>query len=293
MCAVGALWVAGACAAPSADRSVAAPRVVDDFGDTLLSTRPAAHIVSLNPVATEALFAMGAGSRVIGRTHWDGSPPEVKHVADLGDGLQPNIEAVVAAHADLVVLYASPANRAAVVAFHRAGISTISLRTDRVADFARLMRALGRAVGDSAAAQHTADSVAASLDVVRAAPRYANPPTVFWHAWDAPVITIGSGSFLHELVVAAGAKNVFDDLPQPSPQVTLEAVAQRNPRFVLAGPRTAHALAADARWRAVEAIKRGRVLTIDTALLARPGVRMGEAARSLRQLLDSAQRAHP
>jgi ABC-type Fe3+-hydroxamate transport system substrate-binding protein len=268
-----------------------AASTTDDFGDTLSTAARAERIVSLNPVATEALFAMGAGGRVVGRTHWDATSPEAQRVADLGNGIQPNVEAVLAVRPDLIVLYASPSNRAAAASFRRAGVQTLTLRTDHIADFERLVVALGGATGDSLAARAVVDSVRQSLAVVRAMDTPSVPPSVYWYVWDEPVITIGAGSYLDELLQLAKARNVFGDLPQPSPQVTLEAIAQRNPDFVVAGPTSAARLRRDARWQAVEAVRRGRVLVYDTTLFARPGVRLGEAAHSLRALIDSAVRA--
>ena len=278
-----------ACGRP--DRaSVTAPAVtgVDDFGDTLrLAARPA-RIVSLNPVITEALFAIGAGARVTGRTHWDTYPEAARAVPDLGNGMQPNVEAVLATKPDLVVLYASNGNRAAAAAFRRAGVPTLALHTDVRGDLWKALEWLGRVTGDSAQARATIDSVKASLDAVEKAARTDAPPTVFWNVWDQPVITIGAGSYLDELMRTAGARNVFGDLAQPSPQVTLESVAQRNPDFILAGPNSAARLRTDARWRSVAAVRNGRVLVVDTTLVGRPGVRMGEAARHLQVLIDSA-----
>ncbi|MBI2408026.1 MAG: ABC transporter substrate-binding protein [Gemmatimonadetes bacterium] len=275
----------------SAAGVVGAP-IIDDFGDTLRLRGPAQRVVSLNPVMSEAMFALRAESRLVGRSRWDAAPAEIVRVASVGDGLQPNVEAVLAARPDLVVLYAADANRAAAAAFRRAGVQTLTLRTDRIEDFARNLRALGVALGDSIAARTVADSVAASLAAVPPLAG-AKPVSVYWHAWDAPVITIGAGSYLHELITRIGARNVFGDLAAPSPQVTLESVAQRNPDYVLAGPQTAPKLRADPRWRTVAAVRAGRVLVFDTTLIGRPGVRMGEAARSLRALIDSAERARP
>src|SRR5450756_889800 len=96
-----------ACATPVRDGPRATGGdIVDDFGDTLRLSQPATRIVSLIPVTTEALFALGAGRRLVGRTHWDSSPAEALAVPDLGNGMQPNVEAVLAARPDLVVLYA-------------------------------------------------------------------------------------------------------------------------------------------------------------------------------------------
>ncbi|MBI3568374.1 MAG: ABC transporter substrate-binding protein [Gemmatimonadetes bacterium] len=113
-------------------------------------------------------------------------------------------------------------------------------------------------------------------------------PTVFWHVWDAPLITIGGGSYLSELVAIAGGKNVFDDLADPSPQVTMEEVVRRDPDYVIVGAVSAERLTANAAWNVVRAVRERRILVADTALVGRPGVRMGEAARHLRSLLEPA-----
>ncbi len=258
---------------------------VDDFGDTLRLAHTARRIVSLNPVTTEILFALGAGNRVVGRTHWDLYPDAARAVPDLGNGMQPNVEAVLGARPDLVVLYASPSNRAAAAQLRKAGIATLALRDDHVSDFRRTVAALARATGDTIAGDVLADSVTRSLDAVRAKPRPAKPPTVFWHVWNSPILTIGRGSYLDELVRIAGAKNIFGDLPEPSPQVTLEEIVRRNPDFILVGPASAKELRESATWRSVPAVREGRLLIVDTLLVGRPGVRLGEAARSLRALI--------
>lgn len=258
---------------------------VDDFGNSLRLTGPVTRVVSLNPVATELLFAIGAGDRLVGRTTWDLYSDEVRAVTDVGPGMQPNVEAVLATRPQLVLLYASESNRLAAQQLRVAGVMTIAHRTDRVADLARITPVIARAVGREEAGRATVDSVTRSLEAVRAMPRGDPPVRAFWHLWDAPLMTIGAGSFLSELLVIAGAENAFGDLAAPSPQVTLEEVARRNPDVILTSPRAAERIRNSPAWRSVRAVREGRVLVIDTGLVARPGVRMGEAARSLRALL--------
>jgi iron complex transport system substrate-binding protein len=101
------------------------------------------------------------------------------------------------------------------------------------------------------------------------------------------VITIGAGSYLDELVEAAGGRSIFHELDTASPQVALEEVVRRDPTFVLAGPTGAERLRTSPAWQAVRAVREGRILVVDTALVAKPGVRMGEAAVHLRALLAS------
>jgi len=277
----GALACDGAGNAPASRSAIA----VDDYGDTIRSGPPAQRIVSLSPVTTELLFTLGAGSRVVGRTHWDVYPDAAKGVADLGNGMGPNVEAIVGVHPDLVIIYAGESNRAAAAQLRRAGINTLAIRDDHISDFRRTVELVARATGDTAAGRTIADSVERSLAAVSARPRPAKPVTVFWHVWDSPIMTIGSGSYMNELVNIAGAKNIFGDLPQPSPQVALEEIVRRNPDFILVGAESEKKLRANPLWRSVPAVREGRMLVVDTLLVGRPGVRLGEAARHLRALI--------
>lgn len=266
-------------------RAAARPANLDDFGDTIRVGAPARRIVSLNPVTTEVLFALGAGDRVVGRTHFDRYPTAALAVPDLGNAMQPNVEAVLGAKPDLVVLYASPSNRGAAEQLQRAGIATLSIRTDHIEDFFRVTKLLARAVGDSVRGSAIVDSVRRSLSVVADRPRAAKPVTVFWHIWDNPLLTIGRGSYMNELAGIVGVKNVFDDLAAPSPQVTMEEIVRRNPDFILSGPVNAAKIRTSAAWQAVPAVRAGRILVVDTTLVGRPGLRLGEAAHHLRALI--------
>jgi ABC-type Fe3+-hydroxamate transport system substrate-binding protein len=257
----------------------------DDFGAAITVTAPPRRIVSLNPTTTEVLFAIGAGSRLVGRSMYDAFPDSARAVPSLGAALRPNIEAIVGAKPDLVLLYASQDNRAAADRLRQAGIATAALRIDSIAQFERDTRLIGRMTGDSARAAAVVDSVRATLDRVREATRSLPRPTVFFHTWDRPLITIGGGSFLNELVDIAGGRNVYADLPGPSGIVTVEDVVRRNPDFILASPITAANVRADPRWQAVPAVRAGHVIVFDTTIVGRPSVTLGAAARSLADLL--------
>lgn len=264
----------------------AAPHV-DDFGAVISAgtkTSPA-RIASLNPATTELLFALGAGPRLVARTTWDVWPDAARAVADVGPGLRPNVEAVLAHHPDLVVLYASSENRVAAEQLRAAGVSVIALRTDLLADFVRASRELGRATGEDAAAAIVVDTMQRTLARVRAATQHLDHPTVFWHVWDSPIYTIGAGSFLDQLLTIAGGTNIYGDRAEPSPQVSLEDIVKRDPRIILAGVSGEKALARNPLWQGVRAVREGRVFVIDTNLVGRPSVRAGEAAASIARLL--------
>jgi len=280
--AIAALSLATACRAESTPRASAR----DDFGDTIaIAGALPQRIVSLNPTTTELLYAIGAGHRLVGRTTWDLYPPEVRDVPDLGPGLRPNVEAVIAARPDLVILYASDENRDAARRLRATGIRVVAYRVDRIADFARVTRALGALTGDSAGARVTVDTVQATLARVRAVTHSVPRPTAFWILWESPLLAVGGGSFLNELLAAAGARNVYDSLPAPSPAVSFEDLVRRDPDVVLASPQSRQHILADPRWKALRAVRDGRVLVFDTTIVNGPSARVGASAVSLARLL--------
>jgi len=257
----------------------------DDFGRAIAIGAFPRRIVSLNPTTTDILFAIGAGSRVVGRSQYDVWPDSAKLVPSLGSALRPSVEAVIRAKPDLVILYASADNRGAAEQLWNAGIATVALRIDHLAQFRSGTRLLGRLVGDSARAETVVDSVNASLDRLRAATRGQPRPTVFVPVWENPVMTVGGGSFMTELLDIGGARNVYDSLAAPSAPVALEDVIRRNPDFVLATPGEDSVIRRSARWRALPAVRAGRLLAYDPDLFARPSVQMGMAAWAVARLV--------
>ena len=277
------LLACGGSSSPARTGSV----VHDDFGDTIVidaSHRPA-RIVSLNPTTTEILFAIGAGNRVVGRSTYDVFPTAARAVTDVGASLRPNVEAVLAVHPDLVLVYASNDNRSAAQRFHQAGVRTLALKIDSIVAFERDARLIGRLTGDSAAAYTLVDSVAGTLARVEAATKDLPRPTVFIPTWDRPVIAIGGGSFLSQLLGVAGGRNIYEDIVTPSGVATIEDVAKRNPDYVLTSPSATPTLRTDPKWRALAAVRANHVLVYDTLIVGRPSVTLGAAARSFADLL--------
>jgi ABC-type Fe3+-hydroxamate transport system substrate-binding protein len=279
--------VIAGCALPRDKAQSAALR--DDYGNPIAIEGRPQRIVSLNPTTTEVLFAMGASKRLVGRSHWDAWPHSALSIPDLGNALRPNVEAILAARPDLVILYASLDNRAAMQRLLAAGVNVIGFKIDRLAEFDRVTRIIGCIIGDTVRGGQVADSVKRTITRVRAATASLERPTVVWPFSYRPVMVVGGGSFMSELLDVAGARNIYADLPQPTPVVTLEDVVRRNPRYVIRSIDMAQSVtqpaAIDPAWSAVPAIRMGRLVSAPAELVARPSVRLGEAAVALAKLL--------
>ena len=245
----------------------------------------ARRIVSLLPSFTEILFAIGAGDRVVGRTTWCDYPPAALAVPSVGDGMPPNVEAVAARKPDLVVLYNSGPNVTAAQQLERIGIRTVLLDLNRLEDLGPAARTLGRLTG----LERRADSLAAAMDSLLHQPPPTSTPstTLAFVVWDNPPIIIGRGSYLDQLAALAGARNVFDDVAEPSAQVSLETIAARNPAWiaVLSDSGAPPSFARRREWRAVTAVREGHFLLLPGALFGRPGPRSGAAVTQLKAML--------
>ena len=259
--------------------------LTDDFGDTVRVGAVPRRIVSLNPTTTELLYAIGAGTRVVGRTSYDIYPAEIRSVADLGQGLRPNVEAVLAVHPDLVLLYASADNRAAAGRLRASGVATAAYRIDRIADMVRVTLLLGQLTGDTGASHRTVDSVRATLDRVRGSTAALPHPSVFWPLWDAPLLSVGHGSFLNELIEVAGGRNVFADLPQPAPTVAFEELLRRDPDMIIASEASKKRLESNDRFRTLRAVREHHVVVVDSTVATGPSARVGASAVLLARLL--------
>jgi ABC-type Fe3+-hydroxamate transport system substrate-binding protein len=271
--------------------------IADDLGARVALASPAQRIVSLSPSTTELLFTIGAGDRMVGRTRWCDYPPEVAGVPNVGDGLNPNVELVLSRRPDLVVFYASPANQSAIARLEGVGVAHASLRLDRLDDLARGARLLGVLTGNPSRADSLATVFTTTLDSARAAASAPSapgvPPRARWRVavlvWDNPPVVIGAGSFLSELLALAGARNVFDDISQPSAPTSIEAIAARDPDLVVVLGKTMSAeLSSRPEWRNVSAVGRHRFVTIEGSEFERPSFRALAAVRRLRAAIEGA-----
>jgi len=266
--------------------------LVDDAGHRLNLAATPARIVSLIPATTELVFALGAGDRLVGRTSWCDYPAAAAAVPDLGNGIGPNIEAVVAARPDLVLLYKSGANRAAADQLRGFGIATLELATDRMEDFDRITRLVGNALGKGVEAESLVVKTARDLEAAsHPVPSTQHPaPSIFILAWDRPPMTLGRGSFLSEIVERAGGRNVFDDLATSSAPIAIEAVAARDPDFILVTSIEEPAIAGRVEWRVVPAVRDRRFLRVHGSEFNRPSPRIADAVRQLARAIEDAKK---
>jgi iron complex transport system substrate-binding protein len=265
--------------------------LTDDWGRRVALAAPARRIVSLAPATTELVFALGLGDRLVGRTTWCDWPAAARLVADVGNGIGPDVEAVAARHPDLVLMYPSEANRGALRQLEGLGIAVAVVRQNSLDDWRHTVRWVAGAAGVGGRGDSlVADTERRLAEVTH--PAGAAAPRVLIAAGTEPPIAIGGGSFLSELVARAGGRNAFDDLRAASAEVSLEAIAARDPDvvLVLGSDAAAAQVAQRPGWRAIRAVREGRVVAVEGSAFDRPSPRFPDAVRLLAARLEGAAR---
>lgn len=270
--------------------------LTDGLGRSVTVTRRPERIVSLSPAATETLFAVGAGPRVVAVTTVDNYPPEVASLARVG-GFNPatvSVEAIVSQRPDLVLVVTSgPFHQGLVDSLASLNLAVIALDASSLEQVFQVIRQIGQVVGESDRAGALADSLQTRAEVVRrrtAAVPANRRPRVLYLLSDEPLMTAGPDSFIGQILQDAGGENVFADTRQLFPMVSDEEVIRRAPTLILApdGPdREERRKRVSLRpgWQTVAAVKTGRFAFVNEDLLSRPGPRlidgMEEVARAL------------
>ena len=280
-----------ATAAPLGAQSSRAVRIVDDAGITLRLPHAARRIVSLIPSATETLIALGAAPQIVGRTDYDVAP-EVARVASVGGGIDPSVEAIVALKPDVVIAWDQNRRLRTHERLIALGIPVVSLRTEDTSDVFRDIAQLGTISGHPARARSISDSIRAEFRQVARSVIAAPHPVVFFVLFDEPPMTTSPATFVGQLITLAGGRLAFPENGPLWPTISMESVVQRAPDVIVLprgekGVITLEKLRQMPGWRDLDAVRQGRVVTIPANLVNRPGPRLGDAARALRNAIQS------
>ncbi len=261
----------------------------DVLGRTLRLARPAERIVSLNPAATEILFAVGAGSRVLGVTEFCDYPPEAASRTIVGgfSGATVSVEQIVALKPDLVLVSAEMHVRI-IPLLDALGIPLFAVDPHSFQQVYETIDHLGRLTACPAGARNVIQDMRSRIAALGAPEK--EPVAVFWEIWDDPLMTIGGTTFISEAIELAGGRNVFADLREQWPGVNLEQVLLRKPDWILSGDDhgdrlTPEALGRRAGWATVPAVRAGRIAVIEADIIYRSGPRLAEAVEALSRLL--------
>jgi iron complex transport system substrate-binding protein len=247
----------------------ASHNVTDETGHTFSVPDHPHRILCLTPSITDTVFALGAADDVVARTDFVKYPAEAVRKPSVASISNPSLETVLSLHPDLILATPQFTQQSILDQLQKLGIPVYLVEPHGVAGILRSITDLGQALGRESQAAALDARLQHRIDGVRAAVRGKPVISVFWPISYDPVITIGKGAFITELIEIAGGHSITSDLPQEWAHISMEAIVARAPQALLMmrnGSITLDILKTRPGWDALPAVRSGRVYFIDSRL---------------------------
>ena len=260
-------------------------QVTDDRGVVVTFDKTPQRIVSLLPSLTETVCELGQCQRLVGVDRYSNFPDSVQKLTQVGGGLDPNIEAIVALKPDVVLMATS--SRAG-ERLKSLGIKVVALEPKTHADVQRVMLKLGQvlAVPDAQKIWRAIDAgVSAAAQSLPAGVRNTR---VYFEVNPGPY-GASEASFIGETLTRLGVKNILSAKLGLFPKLNPEYIVRGNPDLIMIGQRSVDGLAQRPGWHSIRALREQRVCIFPSEqanILVRPGPRMAEGARLMAQCLN-------
>jgi ABC-type Fe3+-hydroxamate transport system substrate-binding protein len=237
-------------------------------------------IVSLSPAMTEIIYALGAEQYLAGITTFCDYPAQTKNIYKVGDFSNPSLERIVGLQPNLVIINL-PEQARVKRELEKLDINVFISAPETIEDIYKEILEIGAIVDQN----KKADSLVGYMKMHLTSANKPNRQRVYIELSPKPLVTIGAPSFLNELLMRAGAENIFAHLDKAYPVVSQEAVIKQNPDIII----VLHPVSINERigWQQIKAVKNNKVYThLNQDHLMRPGPRLVQGFEELKRIID-------
>ena len=246
------------------------------------------RVVSLAPSVTETLFALGFGDRLVGVTTSCDFPAEARKIPKIGGFMSPSLETIIAKRPDLVIGASSATDPAKAREMERLGLKVTLISLASVRDILISIKSVAVLLGNAESGERLADKITREIDQVQrrvgAAPRRSTLLVVGLR----PLIAVGGGNFIDELITLAGGKNIAGDAAQPWLNLPDEYVVAQAPQVIIVAGMGSERAESAKHWddlKSIPAVDQRRVYNYPSDKILRPGPRIGEGLEEIARLL--------
>ncbi|WP_300634853.1 cobalamin-binding protein [Pseudomonas sp.] len=233
------------------------------------------RVVSLAPSLSEIVVELGAADVLVGVLDGGDRPAALVSVPSVGHYGQLDMERLLSLNPDLILLWPGSVGPAQREQLQRLNIPVYIAEPHNLEQLTSQVQAIAERLGRADAGRALADKLRQRLAELRQRYQRAEPVRVFYQVWNQPLYTVGGGQIISDALKVCGARNVFDDLKLPAPQVSIESVLQRDPELILVGDQ-----AQREAWKVWPTLA-SRVRLVPDKGLERPSGQMLEAVARL------------
>ena len=266
-------------------------------GVEVVLAAPAQRVVSLAPDLSELIYDVGAGDTLKGAVEYSDYPAAAKQVPRVGDAFHVDLEKLVALKPDLVLVWQGGTPQALIEKLRGLKLTVLSLGTHELPDIASNLQTLGIATGHADAAELAAQDYRTRLGALRRSYADKPPLKVFYEISAKPLFTVGGAQSISRLIEVCGGRNVFADLSELAPAVSLEAALARDPQVIVTGDGEGEGDVDQRfkdwqRWPNLAAVKQGNFVTLNDDWVSRSTPRLLDAGKQLCESLEKLREKH-
>ena len=252
------------------------------------------RIVTLAPHLTELVFAAGAGEYLVGVSAYSDYPPEALEIPVVSDAFTVDQEQLAVLAPTLILAWDGGNPVPLIEELAASGYRVEAIRTHGLADIPVAIERIGELAGRDDAAATVAREFREGIAALREQHSQTSTVSVFYQVSSRPLYTVGGSHYISDIISLCGGRNVFDDLGELAPAVSVEAVIDRNPEAMLAADAGGNsAFEIWDRWPHIGANQTGNRFTVDADSIGRPSVRLVYAAAAVCEHLETARRMSP
>lgn len=259
--------------------------VTDKFGKEVVIEAKPQRVISFSPEDVEILYTLGAGGALVGRSTYCDYPEEALAVEDMGDLFNFNVENVVAATPDLVLL-SSMADESLVQSLNEKGLNVLVMDLDTTLEgtYAYILT-LGQIFDVQAEAEALIEDMKARIQAVNDQVKELEKPAVYFAVSVGEYDSAATGdTFIDDMITLAGGENIAAD--GVGWMYTVEQVVEKDPDLLICSKLydfKAQIQAAEG-YKDLRAVKDGEIYEVDENIFYRQGPRIVEAVETLAKI---------
>jgi len=246
------------------------------------------RIVSLAPSVTETLFALGAGPEVVGVSQYCDYPQQVSNLPRVGSFLTPNLEAIIALRPTLVIGLGLSSDLREIRALRSMGYPVLLVSDGSLDQIEASIVAVGERIGRADRARELVAQIKAQTESVRRRLKDVAPERVLMLVGHQPIVAVGRGTYLSELLRIARADNIAASSGEEWPQLSLEYIIAMRPGVILDGSMGNDPAAQSRFWDsypAIPAVRDRRVYGYPPDAILHAGPRVGQSLEILARMI--------
>lgn len=248
---------------------------------------PPERIASLLPALTETVCELHECARLVVVDRYSNWPESVNRLPKAGGLEDVEVEQIVSARPDVVLLAHEPR---VIERLRALRLVVFELEAQTYADIARNVALIAALLGVPERAAPLNRQIEGSVDEIAANARSrlaGRAPLVYFEVDPGPY-GAGPQSYIGELLVRLGVRNILTADLGPFPKLNPEYVVRADPEVIFISPAEAPHLVQRPGWEHIRAVREGRFCAFPPEIrdpIVRPGPRVAEGFKALSECL--------